>query len=171
VTDDITFGIGYVRGNVAYDRLCIGGTSMCTEDDFKFLLGHTTNDLDDSQAGLIGLAPPTTYYNHDNEFFVSHLYENGAVDHNIFSLYVDLNNTSQMTIGGYDTDEYARGRDITWHDLPKRAYHWEMTMSKVEMKMNGITSRMGEGEDIILDCGTSVNLMPYRHWMSFKSRL
>ena len=61
----------------------------------KFVLGTSTLDLDDTQSGLIGLSPPNTkFYMYNNDFFVSTLFESGAIDENLFSLYINLEDDS-----------------------------------------------------------------------------
>jgi len=57
----------------------------------KFVLGTSSLDLTDSQSGLIGLSPPNTgYWVYNNDFLVTTLFKSGAVDDNVFSLYIDL---------------------------------------------------------------------------------
>ena len=50
--------------------------------------------------------------------YMDSLYDNGAIDHKMFSFLVALGNRgeSKLTVGGYDLDKYAKG-PMHWHKL------------------------------------------------------
>ena len=64
-----------------------------------------------------------------------------------------------MTIGGFDLNKYASS-PLTWHTLEEDAYFWELELDQMQFEINGQTVTMAQGETAILDCGTSINLMP-----------
>lgn len=64
-----------------------------------------------------------------------------------------------MTFGGYDEDAYATG-ELSWHDVPSYSNYWELTMDKFEFAVDGETKHHTGARRIIIDSGTSFNLMP-----------
>ena len=41
--------------------------------------------------------------------FVPSLYKQGAIKKNLFSMYIDSEGQSKITLGGYDTNKFALG--------------------------------------------------------------
>lgn len=84
--------------------------------------------------GLMGLSP-VTIGDHRPDLFIPLAYEQGAIDEKVFSLnFAGDYEVSYITIGGYDTDEFAV-EDIVWHDNVGR-YFWAVNLNEV---------RFGEG--------------------------
>lgn len=55
------------------------------------------------------------------QLFVPTLYKEGAIKHNIFSMYIDQNATSKIQIGGYDEEKYAI-EPVKWYPLASHEY-------------------------------------------------
>lgn len=87
--------------------------------------------------------------------------EGGAIDHSIFSLSIASGyEQSYVTFGGYDTDAYAT-EDLQWKNIKSWSNYWELNMDKVAFSFLGQERFSLENRRIIIDSGTSYNLMPY----------
>jgi hypothetical protein len=102
------YGQGTVWGYDTTDQVCLNQNSEigngCMED-YLFKSVVKQNALGGlAGAGLIGLAP---YPMSGSQLFVPSLFEQGAIDKNMFSVFITDDGTSKMQMGGYDLDKYA----------------------------------------------------------------
>jgi cathepsin D len=67
----------------------------------------------------------------------------------------NLNESSKITIGGYDTERFAK-ENITWHNLSSNFY-WSITMENVSLNGEDVDINT---KKVIIDSGTSYLLMP-----------
>lgn len=78
------------------------------------------------------------------------------IDEKVFSIQVgDMDETSKITIGGYDTEKYAKG-DLHWHNLKNELY-WTLHMDGATLGENLLDL---QSREVIIDSGTSYLLMP-----------
>lgn len=78
------------------------------------------------------------------------------IEEKVFSIQVgDQNEASIITIGGYDSDKYAK-ENVTWHDLANKLY-WTIDMQGVSLAGEDLGIKTKE---VIVDSGTSYLLMP-----------
>ncbi len=112
-------------------------------------------DLDNLYAdGIMGMSP--TCQESGAELVIEEMYKQGVIDEQLFSIQVgDFQEPSFITIGGYDTERYAK-EDLQWHNLTNDLY-WTIEMEKVSVGGEEIPI---ETRDIIVDSGTSYLLMP-----------
>ena len=87
---------------------------------------------------------------------IKEMYNQGVIDEKVFSIQVGNNDEqSKITIGGYDTEKYAK-ENITWHNLANEVY-WTIDMDNVSL---GNSTLDIETRHVIVDSGTSYLLMP-----------
>lgn len=66
---------------------------------------------------------------------------------------------SKITFGGYDLDKYATG-PMKWHNIDLFSAYWEVNMVHLHFEIGGEKQYLFPGRDLIVDSGTSFNLMP-----------
>jgi Eukaryotic aspartyl protease len=66
--------------------------------------------------GIMGMAP--TVQREGAALMVNELYKQGAINESVFSFQVGTGDqSSHVTIGGYDTEAFALTNELTWHNL------------------------------------------------------
>lgn len=91
------------------------------------------------------------------------MYNQGVIPERIFSLQVgDLNETSVITIGGYNTTRFAK-EELVWHNVTNK-FWWTLNLDSVSL--NGQDLEL-ETKNVIIDTGTSFTLMPTRDYRIF----
>lgn len=115
------------------DQVCMSKESTkgngCMED-YLFRSVVYQEELEGlAGAGLIGLAP--SGQSAGSQLFVPSLFEQGAIKNNMFSMFIDQNDISKITLGGYDLDKYASG-SLNWYDITTDFY-WEIPMHSVSI--------------------------------------
>ena len=109
----------------------------------------------------MGMSP--TAQRNGAELVIDELYRVGSIDEKIFSIQVgDLFEPSKITIGGYDTEKYAK-ENITWHELSNKQY-WTIDMESVHIGEQEIELSTNK---VIVDSGTSYLLMPTDDFRNF----
>jgi len=78
-------------------------------------------------SGLIGLSP--TDQDSGAQLFVPSLFEQGAIKHNMFAMFIDQKGESRIQIGGFDLKKYASGA-IKWYDLSGDRF-WQFSFGSV----------------------------------------
>jgi hypothetical protein len=100
------------------------------------------------------------HFEEESDLFIEKMKEAGAIDQAVFSLSIGMNDVqSKITFGGYDLDEYATGA-IKWHNIHMFSAYWEVNMVHLHFEIGGEKQYMFPGRDLIVDSGTSFNLMP-----------
>lgn len=103
------YGKGAVYGFDTTDQVCLTKDSTighgCMADYLFKSVVHQDSLEGLAGAGLIGLAPSTQHAG--SQLFVPSLYKQGAIKRNLFSMYIDSQGQSKITLGGYDTDKFA----------------------------------------------------------------
>lgn len=119
-------------------------------------------DLDGLYAdGIMGMSPTSQYS--DADLVIEELYTQGVIDEKAFSIQVgDGDEPSRITIGGYDSEKYAK-ENITWHALANELY-WTINMDNVSL---GNETLDIDTRNVIVDSGTSYLLMPTTDFSEF----
>lgn len=111
--------------------------------------------------GIMGMSPSNQ--EGGAELVIDELYNQGAIDEKIFSIQVgDFEEPSKITIGGYDTEKYAK-ENITWHSLANDLY-WTLNIEKVHLGGEELNIPTTE---VIIDSGTSYLVMPTKDFQEF----
>ena len=97
--------------------------------------------------------------------FVPTLYKKGAIDENMFSMFIDQVNGSKMQIGGYDLEKYASG-PINWYNMSDPVF-WMLTMDKDSMTI-GEKKFQPSTVRFMADTGTSLNMIPDQDFNAIK---
>jgi hypothetical protein len=114
-------------------------------------------------AGLIGLAP---YPMQGAQLFVPSLFEQKAIQHNMFSVFITDDGTSKMQIGGYDLEKYAQS-PLKWYKI-SNPHFWQVPFHHVQI---GDMTFQPSVSSIMADTGTSLNMIPESDYKKiFKSQ-
>jgi hypothetical protein len=112
-------------------------------------------------SGLVGLSP--TKYEKNADLFIEKFRDEGAIEEAVFSMSIAPNyGQSKMTIGGYDEERFST-TPLTWADLHSEYdTYWRLSMDKMSFKFgdNDEDAWSTHNKQIIIDSGTSFNLMP-----------
>ena len=151
------YGRGEVLGYDTRDQVCLNEDNTLENgcmSDYLFRTVVWEKDLEGlAGAGLIGLAPSNQ--GAGAQLFVPSLYKQGAIKKNMFSMFIDPNETSKIQIGGYDLKKYAKG-PINWYKINSQAF-WELTFDHVKI---GNMNFKPSVNSIMADTGTSLNMIP-----------
>lgn len=104
-----------------------------THNNYKFKLDarilavtSTSSPFTSVYQGYIGLAPPISIMDKPTSL-LSQAKDDGLIDHMVFSLYTDLDQSMQSTIkfGSYDPSAISQGGSITYMKTKSRQ-SWEL---------------------------------------------
>ncbi|SPO04469.1 probable aspartic proteinase, pepstatin-sensitive [Cephalotrichum gorgonifer] len=151
---EIHYGSGSLSGFVSQDTLTIGDLTVKKQDfaeatkepGLAFAFGRFDGilGLGYDTISVNGIVPP--FYNLVNE---------GAVDEPVFAFYLaDEAGQSEVIFGGID-EKHIKG-DITYIPLRRKAY-WEVDFDSISF---GDETAELENTGVILDTGTSLNVLP-----------
>ena len=111
-----------------------------------------------SSSGIVGMSP--NHFEEESDLFIEKMKEAGAIDQAVFSISIGMNDVqSKITFGGYDLEEYATG-PIKWHNIDLFSAYWEVDMMHLHFELGGERQYLFPGRRLIVDSGTSFNLMP-----------
>lgn len=87
---------------------------------------NANNPFTSNYQGYIGLAPPVSIMNKQTSL-LSQAKDEGLIDHMVFSLYTDLDQSMQSTIkfGSYDPSAISQGGHITYMKTKSRQ-SWDL---------------------------------------------
>ncbi len=140
------------RDTVCLNKDSTPGNGCMSDYLFKTVMWE--KDLEGlAGAGLIGLAPSNQ--NHGAQLFVPSLYKQGAIKKNMFSMFIDPNETSKIQIGGYDLKKYAKG-PLKWYKINTPNF-WQLSFGNVKMGRINFQPSVNE---VMADTGTSLNMIP-----------
>lgn len=96
--------------------------------------------------------------------FIEEMHKAGTISEKLFSIYItnyfdeaQKDAESQITIGGYNLQKYARpGQEVTWNSLISNAY-WAVSLLGASL---GDWDLETNTKMVILDSGTSYVMMP-----------
>ena len=111
-----------------------------------------------SSSGIVGMSP--NHFEEESDLFIEKMKQTGAIDQAVFSLSIGMNDVqSKITFGGYDLEKYATG-PIKWHNIHFFSAYWEVNMVHLHFDLDGDKQYLFPGRSLIVDSGTSFNLMP-----------
>lgn len=87
--------------------------------------------------------------------FVPSLYKQGAIKNNLFSMYIDSEGQSKITLGGYDEAKYASG-PMKFYKITNPTF-WSLEFHDVEI---GGEAFHTDVTSMMADTGTSLNMIP-----------
>eukprot|EP00746_Dinoflagellata_sp_MGD_P077514 gnl/MRDRNA2_/MRDRNA2_31092_c0_seq1.p1 gnl/MRDRNA2_/MRDRNA2_31092_c0~~gnl/MRDRNA2_/MRDRNA2_31092_c0_seq1.p1 ORF type:complete len:634 (+),score=135.94 gnl/MRDRNA2_/MRDRNA2_31092_c0_seq1:3-1904(+) len=146
---DIKFGTGEIHGDLFSDSMCIG--SACTKVHF---IGADKETDDPFMTmpfdGLLGLGFSELSMG-DSFNILDTFVEKRALPSNKFSLYLDDNDGSEISFGGYKKS-YAAS-DVVWAPVSHQAY-WQVSIDDVTL--NNEKRGICQGCQVAVDSGTSM---------------
>lgn len=77
---------------------------------------------------------------------------------------------STMTFGDYDVEKFASSK-LSWHSINEGQKHWMLNMNEMSFMTDYGDYWSELDKDIIIDSGTSFNLMPTKDLQSFTKKL
>lgn len=150
----IRYGSGEVSGFISQDVLNIAGLEIKNQD-----FGETTKEPGLAFAfgrfdGILGLGFDTLSVERVVPPFYN-LINQGLIDEPVFAFYLaDTNGQSEAIFGGIN-EKHIDGK-ITWIPLRRKAY-WEVDLDSIAY---GDEVAELENMGVILDTGTSLNILP-----------
>ena len=112
-----------------------------------FVLTTVDHDFDNMHAdGILGLG--FNLLSDGYPVFVESLKTQGEISEAIFSVYmsdddyqtdVTTDPESNIIIGGYDLDKYAKGKNFTYVDLVDRQGYWGVPLTKIKSGNSALT--------------------------------
>lgn len=151
---DISYGSGSLSGFVSNDVMQLGDITVQGQD-----FAEATNEPGLAFAfgrfdGILGLAYDTISVNRIIPPFYN-MVNQKLIDAPVFAFYLgNSNEESEATFGGIDRDRFEG--DIQYIPLRRKAY-WEIDLDSVAY---GDKVANTEGTGVILDTGTSLNVIP-----------
>lgn len=154
---ELNYGQGYVSGQVGFEKMCFDGTGKNCASQVQMLVGDQGSRLEaDKFSGIVGLSPQNDP-NNKLKSFIEQVTQTKEVTP-IFSFYLPKNKDGKLVIGGYDLDEYAKGSEVVWSDVPSDEKTWSVTYNGVGFKDG--PSIGSKSERIMLDTGLTYALVP-----------
>jgi hypothetical protein len=145
----IKFGTGEIHGDLFSDSMCIG--SACSKVHF---IGADKESDDPFMEmpfdGLLGLGF-TELSMGDSFNILDSFVEKGALPSNKFSLYLDDNDGSEISFGGFKK-AYAAS-NVVWAPVSHQAY-WQVSIDDVTL--NNEKKGICQGCQVAVDSGTSM---------------
>ncbi|KRX06076.1 Aspartic peptidase domain [Pseudocohnilembus persalinus] len=177
---EITYGKGYVKGNVALDVLKFSPEDQ-SDSGFFFLSVLEAKGLQGYNSdGIFGMGYRSYQKDgQDEEYenFLSVLKNDDIIEDRIFAFYLNNNQfnnnnnpylkDSVLTIGGYDTQYIKEGESINWFPVVD-TNQWAVPINSISLGGNQITNSQIQG---VIDTGTSLILIPFSHFQKFKQIL
>lgn len=178
----LQYGSGDAWGDWIQESVCLSTTTacdglfcnqVCVKDmNMLGINGQSTGLQALVSDGLMGLSP-VTIGDHRPDLFIPLAYDQGSIDEKVFSLnFAGDYEVSYITIGGYDTDEFAV-EDLIWHDNVGR-YFWAVNLDEVkfgEGKSEKIYSGARFKTQAVIDSGSSYILMPRNKFWDFYDQI
>lgn len=145
----IKFGTGEIHGELFSDNMCIG--SACSKVHF---IGADKESDDPFMSmpfdGLLGLGFSELSIG-DSFNILDTLVGKGSLPSNKFSLYLDDNDGSEISFGGYKKSYVAS--DVVWAPVSHQAY-WQVAIDDVTL--NNEKRGICQGCQVAVDSGTSM---------------
>jgi hypothetical protein len=124
---DLHYGSGDVYGFLSHDTICVK-EDKCASDFSLMVVAMQRNMKNIRASGIVGLSPKNV--NSRSDLFIQKLKQSGVIESAVFSMFIELQNeTSKMTLGGYDIENYAaRNASLEFHNISNSSFHWEIQL-------------------------------------------
>ena len=134
-----------------------------------FVLTSVDHDFDNMHAdGILGLG--FKLLSDGYPVFVESLKTQGEISEAIFSVYmsdddyqanIPTHPESNIIIGGYDLEKYAKGKNFTFVDVIDHQGYWGVELTKIKSGTSALTTAEYK-QNAIIDTGTSLMVGPAR---------
>jgi saccharopepsin len=150
-SSEITFGTGQISGNFYRDKMCLGD-SICIDANFIAASKETTEPFQEIPFdGIMGLGFKDLSMGKGFNM-IDELTDKGALPGGQISFYLTDGGDSEVTFGGYKTDQLAS--DIVWAPVQVQSW-WQVAV--VDITFNGKPQNLCDGEcRVAVDTGTSM---------------
>jgi hypothetical protein len=137
---EISYGKGFISGQVASDRVCFSAGDDHCMNNFNFLAVDNGDDLDrDKFSGIIGLSPNKVGAK-GLQGFLSQVVTFKVVKP-VFSFYLTKKGQdgSKITFNGYDVQKFAKNglteKDISWISIAtENPSYWSIPLSEQSIR-------------------------------------
>merc|ERR550514_1460060 len=150
-SSEITFGTGQISGDFFKDKLCIGD-SLCSEAGFIAATQETTSPFQDIPFdGIFGMGFKDLSMG--NGFNLVDNFNNaGQLPDGQFSFFLDDDDASEVTFGGYRAEHLAS--DIIWAPVKVPSW-WQVAID--DITFNNQPKNLCDGQcQVAVDTGTSM---------------
>ena len=176
--DQVTYGIGQVKGYVVVDDVAVADSVDLQANDVNFLSVYYAKDMSTLKSdGLLGLSPRSSRKvsansGHEMHLLVDELYKDGKIDRPWFAIYLTfVGQQSKIQFGGYDNYYVQKAQEedtegilaskksgdgIFWMDINSQQ-HWQVSI--FEAKIGNKTLSI-KAKNAIFDTGTSLLYFP-----------
>jgi len=150
-SSEITFGTGQISGDFYKDKLCIGD-SLCSDAGFIAATQESTEPFQEIPFdGIMGLGfKDLSMGNGFN--IVDNLEAAGQLPNGQFSVFLDDDDGSELTFGGYKSEYLAS--DIVWADVKVPSW-WQVAIDDITLN-DQPKNACGSGCQVAVDTGTSM---------------
>ncbi|CAD8209645.1 unnamed protein product [Paramecium pentaurelia] len=162
---NVQYGQGEIGGNKAFDQLQI--SNNMTIKNFQFLIVNSQSNIDNLRAdGICGLGLQEQF---GFNSLINMLYDQHLIEKRVFTFFLNsipeqINNSSVLFLGGYDTRYMSS--DVQYVKLDK-SDSWSVKLNNIQMNNKVLINDVSA----LIDTGTSLIVIPTHQFTQLLSNL